>query len=82
MEIVSKQNCRCHAIRTQFPWILRRDWHEQELQLATDKSQHLRHNAEKVSKLVNVQTGAKVLEISVAKDDHACMPASFFVDKF
>ena len=36
---------------------------------------HTYNDAEKVSKLVKVQTGAKVLEISVAKDDHACMPA-------
>ena len=36
---------------------------------------HTCNDAEKVSKLVKVQTGAKVLEISVAKDNHACMPS-------
>ena len=35
---------------------------------------HMYNNAGKVSKLVNVQTGAKVLEISVAKTImHACL---------
>ena len=39
---------------------------------------HIYDDAEKVSKLIKVQTGAKALEISVAKDDHACMPAFSF----